>query len=203
MGLSGYLEPRRGTLLLLKRRFKLEEGRIDFDHRWPPEPQLRLTAAFSRADLSARVQLIGSVGNPELTLTSEPPLPKDEIMARILFGEDVSSLTPLQALSLASEASSLGKVGGGAGWLGKVQSAVGIDRVEIRENGQDSTQSEVAVGKYLGDRSYIEMRRATAIDTTDRARFYMEHELWPNIVVEAESGLEMRSGIGLFWKRDY
>ena len=94
-------------------------------------------------------------------------------------------------------------VRGGAGWLGKVQSAVGIDRVEIRENGQDPAKSEVAVGKYLGDRSYIEMRRAAAIDTTDRARFYMEHELWPNIVVEAESGLEMRSGIGLFWKRDY
>ena len=203
MGLSGYLEPRRGTLLLLKRRFKLEEGRIDFDNRWPPEPLLRLSAAFSRADLSARVQLIGSVSHPELTLTSEPPLPKDEILARILFGEDMSSLTPMQALSLASEAASLGKLGRGAGWLGKVQSAVGIDRVEIRENGQDAAKSEVAVGKYVGDRSYVEMRRATAIDTTDRARFYMEHELWPNIVVEAESGLEMRSGIGLFWKRDY
>ena len=53
------------------------------------------------------------------------------------------------------------------------------------------------------DRFYIEMRWAIAIDTTDRVRFYMEHELWLNIVVEAESGLEMRSGIGLFWKRDY
>ena len=202
-GLSGYLEPRRGTLLLLKRKFKLEEGRIDFDNRWPSEPLLRLAATFSRADLSARVQLIGSVSDPEWTLTSDPPLPKDEILARILFGEGLSSLTPVQAFSLASEAARLGKLGGGAGWLGKVQAAVGIDRVEIRENGQDSAKTEVAVGKYLGDRSYVEMRRATAVDTTDRARFYMEHELWPNIVVEAESGLEMRSGIGLFWKLDY
>jgi translocation and assembly module TamB len=202
-GLSGYLEPRRGTILLLKRPFKLDEGRIDFDGRWPPDPGLRLTAVFSRPDLSARARITGPARDPDVALTSEPPLPEDEILSQILFGENMSSLTPLQAISLATEASKLRKFAGGGGVLGGVPAAVGIDRVELRENGQDSAAPEVALGKYVGERSYVEMRRGAALDTTDRTRLYLEHELRPNVVLEAESGLEMRSGVGLFWKRDY
>jgi translocation and assembly module TamB len=203
MGLSGYLEPRRGTVLLLKRPFKLEEGRIDFDGRWPPEPTLRLAAVYTRADLSARARITGPARDPEIALTSEPPLPEDEILSRILFGENMSSLTPLQAVSLASEAAKLRDVGGGGGVLHGVTAAMGIDRVELRENGQNSGAAEVAVGKYLGDKSYVEMRRAATIDSSGGARVFLEHELRPNVVLEAESGLEMRSGLGLFWKRDY
>ena len=201
--LSGSLEPRRGTILLLKRPFKLTEGRVDLDGRWPPDPSLRLTATYSRPDLSARVRVVGNARDPDITLTSEPSLPEDEILARILFGKDMSSVTPLQALSLASEAAKLRKVGGGTGLLGDVQSAVGIDRVEFREAGEGTAAPEVAAGEYLGDRSYVEMRRTTSTEQPGRVRLYLEHELRPNIVLEAESGLEMRSGVGLFWKRDY
>ncbi len=202
-GLSGYLEPRRGTLLLLKRPFKLSEGRIDFNKEWPPDPSLRLTATYSRPDLQAKVNIVGKTGNPEITLTSEPALPEDEILSRILFGKDMSTVTPLQAISLASEASKLKKIGGGTGVMGDVQEAVGIDRVEFREAGEGSGAPEVAAGKYLGDRSYVEMRRTTATAQPGKAQIYMEHELRPNIVLEAESGVEMRSGIGMFWKLDY
>lgn len=202
-GVSGYLEPRRGTVLLLKRPFKLTDGRIEFNGGWPPEPSLRLTADFTRADLAAHVRIVGTAHDPEITLTSEPSLPEDEILARILFGKDMATVTPLQALSLASEAAKLRKVGGGTGWLGDAPSAVGIDRVEFREAGEGAGTPEVAAGKYVGDRSYVEMRRATSIEQPGRVRVYLEHELRPNIVLEAESGLEMRSGLGLFWKRDY
>lgn len=199
----GHLEPRRGTVLLLQRPFRLDAGRVDFDGRWPPLPTLRLEAVFNRADLQARAAATGPALDPDIALTSIPPLPEDEIMARILFGEDMAGLTPLQAVSLAAEASKLGKLGGGGGVLGELQATLGIDRVEFRETGSETAQTEVAVGKYLGDKSYVEMRRATAIDSTERTRLYLEHEIRPNIVLEAESGLEMRSGLGLFWKRDY
>lgn len=201
--LVGHLEPRRGNVLLLQRPFKLDTGRVDFDGRWPPLPVLRLEAVFNRADLQARAAVTGPATDPDISLTSVPPLPEDEIIARILFGEDVAGLTPLQAVSLAAEVSKLGNLGGGSGVLGELQAATGIDRVELRETGSDTAQTEVAVGKYIGDRSYVEMRRATAVDSSERARLYLEHEVRPNIVLEAESGLEMRSGLGLFWKRDY
>ena len=202
-GLSGYLEPRRGTILFLKRPFKLSEGRIDFANRWPPDPLVRITAVSVRSDLTARALITGPASDPELTLTSEPALPEDEILAQILFGKNQDNLTPLQVVSLASEASKLRKIGGGTGFLNDLQAAVGIDRVELRETGEDASAPEVAVGKYLGDRSYVEMRHAAAVDSSERTRIYVEHELRPNVALEAESGLEMRSGVGLFWKLDY
>lgn len=202
-GLSGYLEPRRGTVLLLKRPFKLDEGRIDFDGRWPPEPLLSLTAIYTRADLTARAQILGPSRDPDVFLTSDPSLPEDEILSQILFGANLASLTPLQAISLASEVAKLRNITGGGGVLDGVQAALGIDRIELRETGHDAGEAEVAIGKYVGDRSYIEMRRAATMDSAQGARFFLEHELRPNIALEAESGLEMRSGVGLFWKRDY
>ena len=201
--LSGTLEPRRGTVLLLKRPFKLTEGQIAFDGRWLPDPALRLTASYSRPDLIAHVSVVGRAHKPEVVLTSEPSLPEDEILARILFGKEMSTVTPLQALSLASEAAKLRKIGGGTGLLDDMQTAVGIDRLEFTESGEKSAAPEVAAGKYLGDRSYVEMRRTTSTEQSGRMRLYLEHELRPSIVIEAESGLEMRSGLGLFWRRDY
>ena len=201
--LSGYIEPRRGTMLILKRPFKLAEGRIEFDGSWPPIPALRITAVCSRADINASVHIVGNANNPEVTLTSVPSLPEDEIIARILFGKDMSTITPLQALSLASEATKLRKISGGGGIMDDVQSAIGVDRVEFREAGEGNTSPEVAAGKYLGDRTYVEMRRTTSREQSGRSRLYLEQELRPNIVLEAESGIEMRSGVGVFWKKDY
>lgn len=201
--LGGYLEPRRGTVLLLKRSFKLTDGRIEFGGGWPPEPALRLAAVFSSADLDARVQILGNPRNPEIALTSVPPLPEEEILARILFGKDGSTITPLQALSLASEAAKLRQIGGGQGFLGDMTSALGIDRVEVRETGGETAAPEIAAGKYVGDRSYLELRRTSSTDESDRARLYLQHELRPNVVLEAEGGAAMRSGVGVYWTWDH
>lgn len=203
MGMSGFLEPRRGTLLLLKRPFKLSEGRLEFVGEWPPDPSFRVNAIYNRTDIQAQVSIVGERGNQEITLSSEPALPEDEILSRVLFGKDMSTVTPLQALSLASEATKLKQMGGGTGIMGGVQDAVGIDRIEFRESGEGGEAPEVAAGKYLGDRSYVEMRRSTSTTEAEKSRIYLEHELRPNVVLEAESGFEMRSGIGIFWKHDY
>lgn len=200
---SGYLEPRSGTITLLRRQFKLTEGRIQFDGRWPPEPSLRLAAAYSRADLRAQVRVVGSARAPEITLTSDPALPENEILARILFGQEMTTVTPLQALSLASEASKLRGGGGGASFLADMQTAVGIDSVEVREGSAGKSASEVAIGKYLGDSFYVEVRRATLSNEPGGFGVHVEHQLRKNIVLEANSGPDTGPGIGILWRKDY
>jgi translocation and assembly module TamB len=203
-GLAGYLEPRRGTVLLLKRQFKITQGRVEFDGSWPPVPSLRIEADFSSRDLLAHLLLVGSIRNPSITLTSEPALPEDEILSRVLFGKDTSKITPLQALDLASEAARLRNTGAGTGLLDDLQNAVGIDRVEVRNADSEKGGTEIAAGKYVGDRTYVEMRHTATTDAGGMG-FYLEREIGPNLILEAEtdSSIEMRSGIGVSWKMDY
>ncbi len=203
-GIAGYIEPRRGTVLLLKRQFKITQGRVEFDGSWPPVPSLRIEADFSSRDLLAHLLVVGSIRNPSITLTSEPPLPEDEILSRVLFGKDTSRITPLQALDLASEAAKLRNTGAGTGFLDELQGAVGIDRVEVRNADSGSGGSEIAAGKYLGDRTYVEMRHTSTPESAGMG-FYLERDIGPNLILEAETdnSIEMRSGIGVSWKMDY
>jgi len=198
--LAGYVEPRRGTFLFLKRSFKLAEGRIEFDGGWPPAPSLRLAATHNRSDVSATLVVAGNLDAPSITLTSEPPMPTDEILSRVLFGKDVASVSPLQAIELASAATSL-RTGGGPDFLGQARNAVGIDRIEIRDSDSEGGGTEVAAGKYLGDRTYVEMKRTGGEQAG--VGFSMEYELHPRVTLEADSGVDMRSGVGVYWKLDY
>ena len=198
--LAGYVEPRRGTFLFLKRSFKLAEGRIEFDGGWPPAPSLRLAATHNRSDVSATLVVAGNLDAPSITLTSEPPMPTDEILARVLFGKDMASVSPLQAIELASAATSL-KTGGGPDFLGQARNAAGIDRIEIRDSDSAGGGTEVAAGKYLGDRTYVEMKRTGGEQAG--VGFSMEYELHPRVTLEADSGVDMRSGVGVYWKLDY
>src|SRR3546814_3830163 len=80
------------------------------------------------------------------------------IFSRILFGDSITSLSPLQAVQLASSLNALRGGGGGLSPLGTLQSATGIDRLRIL--GPDDTQGRgtaLAAGQYISDDIYIEV----------------------------------------------
>ena len=74
----------------------------------------------------------------------------------------------------------------------------------MRNTDSQSGGAEIAAGKYVGDRMYVEMRHTSTPDSAGMG-FYLERELGPNLILEAETdnSIEMRSGIGVSWKMDY
>ena len=105
------------------------------------------------------INVSGSATNPQIAFTSNPGLPQDEIMARILFGGSVSEISALQAVQLATSLNSLrGGGGGGLNPLGKLRSAGGFDRLRIL--GADDTTGRgtaIAAGFYVSDDVYLEI----------------------------------------------
>src|SRR3546814_4332241 len=94
--------------------------------------------------------------NPQVAFSSVPGLPQEESVARILCGDSITSLTPLQAVQLASSLNALRGGGGGLSLLGTLQSATGIDRLRIL--GPDVTHGRgtaLAAGQYISDEIYI------------------------------------------------
>jgi translocation and assembly module TamB len=157
--ITGNVELIRGTLSVAGRRFNLEEGRVNFTGQRPPNPQIDIRAVADIDDVEVGINVTGSAANPQIAFTSNPGLPQDEIVSRILFGSSVTEISALQAVQVAASLNSLrGGGGGGLNPLGQLRSATGIDRLRIL--GADDTTGRgtaLAAGMYLSDDIYLEI----------------------------------------------
>jgi translocation and assembly module TamB len=155
----GNVELIRGTLSVAGRRFNLDEGLVVFTGARPPNPQITIRALADIDDVQIGINVTGSAANPQIAFTSNPGLPQDEIVARILFGSSVTEISALQAVQVAASLNSLrGGGGGGLNPLGQLRSATGIDRLRIL--GADDTTGRgtaLAAGMYLSDDIYLEI----------------------------------------------
>ena len=105
--------------------------------------------------------MTGPATDPSFTFSSNPALPQDEVLARLIFNQGTSNLSPLQIAQLAEAAASLAGVGGSTGRLENLRSQIGVDDIDIKTTADG--QTAVGVGKYLNDRTYL------GVDSTGRA----------------------------------
>ena len=63
----------------------LTKGIINFSGAVPPDPTVDIEATARKGDLTAIVRIQGEARKPKLTLDSEPVLPQDEILSRLMF----------------------------------------------------------------------------------------------------------------------
>ena len=197
---AGALSAVRGRLLFLNRRFTLATSSVALDGRYPPAPQLNVALETRARDLTARLRLAGTASAPEVTLTSEPPLPQDEILARLLFGKDLSSISPMRAYQLAEAAKLLSGAGGAFGFLRQTRRTFGFDEFELTQSDEGGKGAALSAGKYLGEKLYVEMQKDLG---ETGGRVSVEAEIMPNVTVESEVGSDAQGGVWLQWERDY
>jgi translocation and assembly module TamB len=155
--ISGTAELVRGGYTFAGRRFDLREGKIQFDGRTPVNPMLDIDAEANVNDLTAVIHVGGTGLKPDISFTSVPALPQDELLSRILFGTSITNLSAPEALQLASAVGSL-QGGGGLDPINVVRKAAGLDRLRIIA--ADPTQGQgtsIAAGKYLTRKTYVEL----------------------------------------------
>jgi translocation and assembly module TamB len=154
----GEAEMIRGTFSFSGRRFDVTRGAIAFTGARPPNPRIDLVATSEIEGVDVNINVSGTATNPQIAFTSNPGLPQDEIMSRILFGGSISEISALQAVQLASSLNALRGGGGGLNPLGKLRSATGLDRLRVL--GADETTGRgtaVAAGFYISNDIYLEL----------------------------------------------
>jgi translocation and assembly module TamB len=148
----------RGTYDFAGRRFDLTRGKIIFGGKTPVNPQLDVVAEARIPGLNAQIHVGGTSQRPEITFTSIPAMPQDELLSRILFGTSITNLSAPEAIQLASAVAALNSSGGGLDPINALRRSVGLDRLRILP--ADVTQgigTQIAAGKYLGRRVYVEL----------------------------------------------
>lgn len=155
--IAGRAELVRGGYTFAGRRFELREGRIQFDGRTPINPTLDIDAEADVSDLTATIHVGGTGLKPDISFTSVPAMPQDELLSRILFGTSITNLSAPEALQLASAVGSL-QGDGGLDPINAVRKAAGLDRLRIiAADPTEGQGTSIAAGKYLTRKTYVEL----------------------------------------------
>jgi translocation and assembly module TamB len=198
--ITGGIDLVRGTLGFAGRSFDLEEGRLRFNGGSATNPQINLRASGEAGDVTVNIVVSGTGENPDIAFSSTPSLPQDEVMARILFGNSIGELTPIQAVQLAASLNSLRGGSGGLNPLGVLQSAAGIDRLRILGGDEDTGRgTSLAVGQYISNDVYVEI----VTDTRGFTATQIEISLSKALSVLSQVGSFGGSNVNVQYRKDY
>ena len=108
---------RRGRIEILGKRFNLTSGTLTFAGDLIPIVEFMATTATASATVT--VSVTGRADDPTIRFSSNPELPQEEVLSRILFERSVGSLSPLQAAQLIDALAQFTGVGGSGGLFGR------------------------------------------------------------------------------------
>jgi translocation and assembly module TamB len=184
----------RGRLDILGRRFALSDGLARLQGRFIPF--VRLTATTSTDGITASIVLEGEADRLQIRFLSVPELPEEEIVARLLFGRELGRLSPFQAAQLASAVATLAGRGG-EGVVGNLRRSFGLDDLDVStgENGL----AAVRLGRYLSENIYTNV----IVDAEGRSEVSINLDVSRSVTVRGRTDSEGRSGVGIFFERDY
>ena len=191
---SGSFNLIRGRLDILGRRLNLSEALLQMQGALVP--YLRIVASVESDGITASVRIEGAANDPEVTFTSNPELPQEEVLARLLFDRALQSLTPFQAIQLAGAVATLAGRGG-VGVIGNLRKQAGLDNLDITADGNGT--AAVTLGKYLTEKAYTEV----IVDQGGKSSISINLDIAPHITLKGQLGSDGQTGIGIFLQRDY
>jgi translocation and assembly module TamB len=148
----------RGDYEFAGRKFELARGIIRFAGEVPANPALDIEANADSTGLNASIRVTGYALKPEISFTSTPALPEDELLSRLLFGTSITNLSAPEALQLATAVAALQSGGNGLNPINTVRRAAGLDRLRILPADPQTGQgTSIAAGKYVTRRLYAEI----------------------------------------------
>ncbi len=193
--LAGSITLDRGTFSFIGQTFALDSGTVTFTGGGRVDPELAITAVRQAEDITATVFISGRASKPNITLSSRPPLPQDEVLARLLFRKGSGQLGPLESVQLASAAAELSGLSEG-GLNGVLRRTFGFDVVSIGGEDGDS----LVVGEQVGRNIYVAVEQ----NLTDNSRkFIVEWRFSPSFSLQSTASDETGADLGVLWRRDY
>lgn len=195
----GKLEVIRGRYSFSGKQFELEQGVISFNGPML-NPVLAIKAETRIDTVTAGIQVTGSAQQPDIAFVSTPTLPQDEILSRILFGDNVANLSATQAIQLAAALNGLRGGSGGLNPMGKLQGASGLDRIGI-VGGDEATGrgTSLAVGQRISNNIYVEI----ITDSKGFTATQLEIGLSRTLSLLSKTGTNAGSSANLRYSKDY
>ncbi len=166
----------RGNYDFQGRRFEiLRDGRVRFEGTDGINPALDLRTQRIIQAVVANVNVRGTLEQPEIALTSTPPLEEADILSLIVFNQPINQLGEGAQVSLAQRAQGLA-LGAAAGQLTQsIGGALGVDTFQLNLAPEDGGAASVTIGQQVGQNLFVKVEQG--IGDQNQTNFIMEYEL--------------------------
>ncbi|MCA1262849.1 translocation/assembly module TamB domain-containing protein, partial [Nitratireductor aquimarinus] len=184
----------RGRLSIIGQRITFDEGEVtlvgDLD------PQLNFVARSRGNDIIVFINVRGRVSDLNISFSSQPELPEDEVLARLIFNRGVNELSAVQIAQLAAAAAELAG-GANTSLLGSLRNATGLDDLDVITDSEGN--AAVRAGRYIQDNIYLGVE-AGAKGTT---RGTVNLDITEDLKARGSLGSDGDSSVGIFFEKDY
>jgi translocation and assembly module TamB len=166
----------RGSYDFQGRRFTiLRDGTIRFDGLDEFDPNLNIRTERLIQGVTTNVIVNGTLKQPEIVLSSIPPLEQADILSLIVFNQPVNQLGQGQQVNLAHRARALA-TGAIAGQLASsIGAALGVDVFEISTTPDTGAGAEFTIGQQVGQNLFVKLQQG--IGDQSQTNFVLEYEL--------------------------
>jgi translocation and assembly module TamB len=142
---TGELSVAEGQYTAYARKLDVQRGRLIFTGGPIDDPGIDVRAQKQFPDVTAGVNVRGTLLQPHLSFFSDPPLPQSQIVSLILAGGSLQS----------AQNSSNAALGQGAALLAaQLGSRVGVPDVSL-ETDPIANETSLVLGRYLSPRLYV------------------------------------------------
>lgn len=191
---TGRLTLARGAFDFSGRRFQLTRGEVGFDSLDPNNPSLDIRGEHRTRDgVLAVIAVGGRARAPEITLTSSPAYPPEDVAALVLFGKRAVELTAAETVQAAQALAQLSGFGGGA------TRALGLDLLSV-DFDSESGAGALSVGKNVARGLFVSARQDARGES---GSLRVEYGLSDNFTVETEIRQDGEQTVSANWKRDF
>lgn len=191
---DGFFELIRGRIDILGQKLTMTEGRITLQGSL--DPFLRFVATTDAGDVAVQVIVEGLASAPEVRFASDPDLPQEEVVSRLIFGRGLDNISAFQAAQMASAVATLSG-NSNADVVGKLRGAIGLSDLDVTQTEDGGT--EVSAGAYISDKVYTEV----TADSDGKQRINLNFDLSDSVTLKGGASNDGSSGVGVFFERDY
>ncbi|HTP39679.1 MAG TPA: translocation/assembly module TamB domain-containing protein [Steroidobacteraceae bacterium] len=163
---NGELNIEEGTFAAYGRKLDIERGRLLFNNGLLSDPGVDIRATKKFPDVTAGVNVRGTLRDTRMTFFSDPPITQSQIVSLLLAGGSLESVQSTQDTPGSSNsARSNALLQGGAIVAQQFGSKVGIEDVSVESDLNNETS--LVLGRYLSPRLYVSygISLAEAINT--------------------------------------
>jgi autotransporter translocation and assembly factor TamB len=174
--LLGEVNTVRGNYTFQGRRFEImRDGRIRFQGSDVIDPLLDLTARRVIQGVETFVHVRGSVLQPELSFSSNPPQDESDILSLIIFGTPTNELGEGQQVALAVRAQELAGGYLASGLSQAIGNALNLDEFEIQAAGENGLGPSVTLGQQVSKGMFVRLRQGFGAEQA--TEFILEYQL--------------------------
>jgi translocation and assembly module TamB len=186
-----------GTFSVFGQGLEIETGRLIYTGGPLENPGLEIRAVRRVDQVTAGALVRGTLQEPEISVYSDPPMPRAEALSYLMLGKSLDELQSGEQTTLNQAANSLALSGGGviASDLGR---RLGFDDVSVTAD-DDTGGASVVIGKSLGSGLYVSYGLGL-FDTVNTLR--LRFQVNKRLSLEATSGAEAAADIFYTFERD-